>query len=461
MILGGCLLLAASVVFRGGVPQDASGRRNVMGAFALGVLLLAAALSGWRTLPEDLGSGLFRFDATALASERLTLLGGLILILISWANAPKAFLGEYYGCLLIMLGAIPVVGAANDLVSLFVGLELVSIPTYVLLAVGKHDNAGAEATLKYFMLSAFSSTFFLLGISYLYGVTGSANLQVVQESFLGGSSPLLVLAVVLMMCGLAFRITAFPFHFYAPDVFAGTSLSVAAMMSYLPKLVGFVALVRVMGAEWASANLAYLVPILLVGAVVTMTIGNFLAVAQTNLRRLLAYSSVAHSGYLMLALAALVRGDVSADALFAYLAAYAAMTLGLFAALTEVESAGGDTQRIDGVAGLFYRRPAASIALTVCLVSMIGLPLTAGFWAKFFVFTGITASGLSDPWSVAAAVAMAINAAVAASYYWRVISRVYERTEANVPKPVFRLTVFMAYSVCIALTVVWFFSPPL
>lgn len=461
LILGGCLLLAAPVVFRGGTPVDASGRRNGTAAFALIVLLVAVAFSCCRSLPTDLGSGLFRFDATALAAERLTLLGGLLLLLTSWANAPRHFLGEYYGCLLIMLGAIPVVGAANDLIALFVGLELVSIPTYVLLAISKNDNAGAEATLKYFMLSAFSSTFFLLGLSYLFGVTGSTNLQVVQAGFAGGGSQLLILAVVLVMCGMAFRITAFPFHFYAPDVFAGTSLSVAAMMSFLPKLVGFVALVRVLDASWLADNLAYLVPILLVGGVVTMLVGNFLALAQENLRRLLAYSSVAHSGYLLLALAAMVRGDVSAEAVFAYLAAYAAMTLGLFAALTEVEEAGGDTQRVDSLGGLFYRRPAASVALVVCLVSMIGLPLTAGFWAKFFVFTGITASGLSDSWSVVAAIAMAFNAAIATAYYWRVLTRVFERREAHLPKPVFRLTAFMAYSVGVALTLVWFFAPPL
>jgi NADH-quinone oxidoreductase subunit N len=458
LILGGSLLLAASLVLKSGKARDVHGQRNGMAVASL-VLLLVAAILGWiRVVPDDLGQGLFRFDAAALASERLALLGGLIVILMSWSTAPRAHLGEYYGCLIIMIGAVPVVGASNDLVSLFLGLELISIPTYIMLGIVKNDNAGAEATIKYFLLSAFASSFFLLGVSYLYGFVGSTNLQVIQSNF-ATANRLTSLALVLVMCGLAFRVTAVPFHFYAPDVFEGTSLTMAGIMSYLPKVAGFVALIRIMGTGLNSQTLEIVVPVLFVCSALTMFVGNFLASAQNNLRRLLAYSSVAHTGYLMLAMTALLRENADPNVLYSYLAAYAAMTLGFFACLGEIEAAGGKTQLVGDLSGMFYRRPAASIGMTVCLISMIGLPLTAGFWAKFLVFMGTVAAGTKDPLSIAMAVLMAFNAVIAAGYYWRVLSKLFETSDAFVPLRVFRPSLFVAYTICVVLTVVWFFVP--
>ena len=458
LILGGSVVMAASLVLKPGNARDVHGQRTGVAIASLVILVLAAILEVWRTIPAELGNGLFRFDETALASERLALLGGLILILMSWSTAPKANLGEYYGCLLIIIGAIPVVGASNDLVSLFLGLELISIPTYIMLGISKGDNAGSEATMKYFLLSAFASSLFLLGLSYLYGFSGSTNLQVIQSSYASGGR-LVSFAVVLVMCGLAFRITAVPFHFYAPDVFEGTSLTLAGIMSYLPKVAGFVALIRVLGSGLGTEAIAVVVPVLMVCAALTMIIGNFMASAQSSLRRLLAYSSVAHTGYLLLALTALLRQNAEPNVLFSYLAAYAAMTLGFFACLGEIEAAGGKTQLVGDLSGMFYRRPAASIGMTVCLISLIGLPLTAGFWAKFLVFMGTVAAGTKDPWSIAMAVLMAFNAVIAAGYYWRVLSKLFERSDAYVPLRVFRPSLFVAYTICVVLTLMWFFVP--
>ena len=458
LILGGSVVMAASLVLKPGNARDVHGQRTGVAMVSLAILALAAVMELWRTIPGELGDGLFRFDQTALASERLALLGGLILILMSWSTAPKANLGEYYGCLLIIIGAIPVVGASNDLVSLFLGLELISIPTYIMLGISKGDNAGSEATIKYFLLSAFASGFFLLGISYLYGFAGSTNLQVIQSSYASGGR-LISFAIVLVMCGLAFRITAVPFHFYAPDVFEGTSLTLAGIMSYLPKVAGFVALIRVLGTTLGAEAIAAVVPVLFVCSAITMLVGNFMASAQSSLRRLLAYSSVAHTGYLLLALTALLRHHAEPNVLFSYLAAYAAMTLGFFACLGEIEAAGGKTQLVGDLSGMFYRRPAASIGMTVCLISLIGLPLTAGFWAKFLVFMGTVAVGTKDPWSIAMAVLMAFNAVVAAGYYWRVLGKLFEKSDAYVPLRVFRPSLFVAYTICVVLTLVWFFVP--
>ncbi len=458
LILGGSAVMAASLVLKPGAARDVHGQRTGVAVTSLIILAFAAILELLRIVPAELGSGLFRFDQTALASERLALLGGLILILMSWSTAPKANLGEYYGCLLIIIGAIPVVGASNDLVSLFLGLELISIPTYIMLGISKGDNAGAEATIKYFLLSAFASCFFLLGVSYLYGFAGTTNLQEIQSSFASGGR-MVSFAVVLVICGLAFRITAVPFHFYAPDVFEGTSLTLAGIMSYLPKVAGFVALIRVLGTGLGTEAVEVVVPVLFVSAALTMLVGNFMASAQSSLRRLLAYSSVAHTGYLLLALTALLRQNAEPNVLFSYLAAYAAMTLGFFACLGEIEAAGGKTQLVGDLSGMFYRRPAASIGMTVCLISLIGLPLTAGFWAKFLVFMGTVAAGTKDPWSIAMAVLMAFNAVIAAGYYWRVLGKLFERSDAYVPLRVFRPSLFVAYTICVVLTLVWFFVP--
>lgn len=458
LILGGSIMMAASLILKTGRARDVYSQRNGVSVCSLLLLIVAGGLAYWRGTPTDLGYGLFRFDSTAIASERLAFLGGLILILMSWSTAPKANLGEYFGCLLIIIGAIPLVGASNDLVSLFLSLELISIPTYILLGIVKDDNGGAEATIKYFLLSAFASSFFLLGLSYLFGYVGSTNLQVIQAGYAIGGR-LTSFALVLVMCGLAFRITAVPFHFYAPDVFEGTSLTMAGIMSYLPKVAGFVALIRVVGTGLGNEALQIVIPVLFTCAALSMLVGNFFATAQNSLRRLLAYSSVAHTGYLLLAMTALLRDNAEANVLFSYLAAYAAMTLGFFACLGEIEAAGGKTQLVGDLSGMFYRRPAASIGMTVCLVSMIGLPLTAGFWAKFLVFMGTIAAGKSDPWSIAMAVLMAFNAVVAAGYYWRVLSKLYEKSDAYVPLRVFRPSLFIAYTICVVLTLVWFFVP--
>lgn len=458
LVLGGSVLMAASLLLKTGSNRDVHDQRTHMALVSLALLVVAGVFGYLRVVPDELGQGMFRFDDTALASERLALLGGLILVLMSWSTAPSSHLGEYYGGLLIMIGAVPIVGASNDLVSLFLGLELISIPTYVLLGIVKGDNAGAEATIKYFLLSAFASSFFLLGVSYLYGFVGSTNLQVIQSNF-SGAGRLTSFALVLVMCGLAFRVTAVPFHFYAPDVFDGTSLTMAGIMSYLPKVAGFVALIRVMGTGLNSQMIEIVVPVLFVCSALTMLVGNFLASAQNNLRRLLAYSGVAHTGYLLLAMTALLRENADPNVLYSYLAAYAAMTLGFFACLGEIEAAGGKTQLIGDLSGMFYRRPAASLGMTVCLISMIGLPLTAGFWAKFLVFMGTIAAGTKDSLSIAMAILMAFNAVIAAGYYWRVLSKLYETSDEYLPLRVFRPSLFVAYTICVVLTIVWFFVP--
>lgn len=461
LIAAGLLLMSASVVydFRRRLVDDS---RNLMAGLAMFAVIAAAVLHQWGSNAQGLAGfsvGLFRWDEITLASERLTLVGAFILVLMGWSMAPSKYLPEYYGCLLVILGAIPIVGAAKDMIVLYVSLELISIPTYILLSLARSENAGLEAALKYFLLSAFASCVFLLGVAFLYGLCGSMDLPTVQ-SYLA-SQPLnqfAILAVILIVAGLSFRITAVPFHFYAPDVFEGTSLLMASNMSYLPKIAGFVALVRLFYSPALLLQLApTLVPLLLVIAAITMCVGNAAASAQVQLRRLLAYSSVAHTGYLLLALAALMSQNAAPAVIFTYLAAYAAMTLGAFACLAEMEEAGGKVTTVGDMSGMFFRRPAASIALTICLLSLIGLPFTAGFVAKVQIFF---AAGGAGRWDMSlVTLLMAFNAVVAAGYYFRWLSKLYERGAELPPLRIWRPSLFLAYSVCAILTIVWFFQP--
>jgi len=462
LLFGGCLVLCASIFLSPIRSTGVDNRRNLLASISMFLIVLAAACHLFvsnAVLSTPVESGLFRFDSISVAAERLSLIGGVILILLSWSLAPKNYLPEFYGCLLLILSAIPIIGASNDLIAMFLALELVSIPTYILLSIAKGDNASFEAALKYFTLSGFASCFFLLGMSYMYGLSGSMDLGSVHAMLgNGGGGKLGLLAILLMFCGLAFRITAVPFHFYGPDVFEGTSLTMAAIMSYLPKVAGFVAMIRLFGAESIGPLVApQVVPVLLVVAALTMCIGNALAVSQTSLRRLLGYSSIAHTGYLILGYAALLLSNAEPQVLFTYLAAYAAMTLGVFACLAEIDEAGGQSIVVGDLAGMYYRRPAASIAMSICLLSLIGLPLTAGFVAKLQLFF---AAGAANRWDMTLCVwLMAFNAAIAAGYYFRLLSKLFERGLDLPALRLWRPSLFLAYSLCAVLTIVWFFQP--
>jgi len=462
LIVGGSLLLCSSIVLGPVDDHSIDSRRNLLGGFAFAFLIVAAAfhlISNGKVLASNQTLGLFRFDSVSVAAERLTLIGGFILMLLGWSIGPKRYLAEYYGCLLLILSGIPLVGASNDLIAMFLSLELVSIPTYIILSIARGENPGLEAALKYFMLSAFSSCLFLLGVSYLYGIGGSMDLTTIHQCLASGTfGKFATFAVLLVLCGLAFRITAVPFHFYAPDVFEGTSLLVAAAMSYLPKVAGFVAMIKILDNEAVAIAMApSVVPAMLLVAAVTMCVGNAMASSQINLRRLLGYSSVAHTGYLLLAMSTLLLNGAEKGVIFTYLAAYAAMTLGVFAAMAEIDEAGGKPTTLGSLSGMFYRRPAASLAMSICLLSLIGLPLTAGFVAKLQIFL---AAGGTDRWDVIlVTLIMALNAVVAAGYYFRMLSKLFERGVEMPPLRLWRPSLFLAYSVCAVLTIVWFFQP--
>jgi len=458
LVLAGTLVLCSSLVVRSPSHRDVAAHRRWFALLTLGIALVGFLLTlAAPAVGSVAPSGLLRWDATAAACQRLAWLGGALIVLLGWSAAPRGHLPEYYGSLLLLLAGMTIAGSANDLIVLYLGLELVSISTYVMLAVAKGDNAGQEATLKYFLLSVFSSCVFLLGASYLYGLVGSTDLGAITDAARESPSHVGRLAIVLVLSGLAFRITAPPFHFYASDVFAGTTWSLTAVLSYLPKVVGFVALVRLVGEVGGASSDGFVTTVVLVLAAVAMCVGNIMGLVQTDVRRLFAYSSIAHSGYMLLALAVTVdQPDHNPAVLYSYLAAYAAMTLGALACLAAVAPAPREIRDLAGLAG---RQPLVAALLVVALVSLMGLPLTAGFWAKLQIFVAALATG--QAMMQGAAVLMAINAAVAIAYYWRIAEALFAQPVGGATGARGHWAPAVCALAAAGLTVVWFLAPAL
>ncbi len=453
------LLLAGALVLALGLFNPLVSHRGVLGGTTI-IALLAAGASLFYSSPAEASMGsLFECDRLFITASWLTLLGGGLVVLIGWDYVPARHVSEYYSCVLFMLSGLVYTSAAIDLTSLFLGLELISIPTTVLLGVVSSKNAGRESTLKYFTLSAFASAIFLFGCSYLYGAAGSTSLDAIVSN--DNNLGLTQIGLAVAVCGLFFRLTAVPFHFYAPDVFAGASLAVVGGLSFLPKLAGIVGIYKLMvGSPEVFQAGSAVVPLLLVGAVVTMTVGNCAALRQTSIRRVLAYSGIAHSGYLLVGLACAVVVSQGAAILTDYLAAYAVMTLALFAVLTAIEPVQGSKEEdsLKLFNGLYQRMPLLSIAATIALLSQIGLPPTAGFWAKLQVFASAVSTNRSD-FQVVAFI-MAINAAIGAVVYLSLVSRIYTPSETQgAPVRAVSAAPAIACLGCSVLTILWFFFP--
>jgi NADH-quinone oxidoreductase subunit N len=408
-------------------------------------------------------------DRLALFVKAVALVAGVILVLVNWDEAAKDAAAEHYACLLLIVAGLCLTGCANELITLFLALELISIPTYVLLYLARSDMIGQEATVKYFFLSLLSSAFLLFGFSYLYGLAGTTNLAAIlqsgKSSHWGLLSEMALVALVMISAGLCFRITAVPFHFYAPDVYQGTSISNAALLAFIPKVAGFAAFIRILGFISAGDNESGLVlgeqgPMLFyILAAVTMTIGNLLALLQNNLKRLLAYSSVAHAGYMLMGLTIapmLYRDSLPGgiDAILFYLVAYGSMTVGAFAVMAALNTPERPVETVDDLAGLSKSHPMLAMLMGVCLLSLIGIPLTAGFAGKFLLFMGAVMPTLDAyPWMFRVlALVGAVNAAVGGWYYLRILAVMFLRTPVKALAPSRSPAATVAVVICAILT---------
>ena len=347
---------------------------------------------------------------------------GLVLLLsMDYIRREGQESGEFYILVLLSALGMMLMAAAGDLIIVFLGLETMSIALYVLAGFFRTRIEAGEASMKYFLVGAFASGFFLYGIALIFGATGTTNLDRIANAVAAGAGkdPMLVIGLGLLLVGFGFKISSVPFHMWAPDVYEGAPTSITAFIATGSKAAAFAALLRVLLTAVRQIPLDW-VMLLWAIAVVTMTVGNVIAIAQSNLKRMLAYSSVAHVGYMLVGLVA--GGVPGAGAVLYYLLAYTFTTAGAFGAILMVERGGEEAVDVRDYAGLARRHPVLAATLALYLLSLIGIPPLAGFVGKFYLFGSAVRAGYL--WLTVVAV---LNSAIAAYYYLRVIVYMYMR----------------------------------
>ncbi len=400
------------------------GKRALIPVTVLGLLgAAAAAVAEWNTFPEAVFSGMMLFDNFAVAFSVITILSTLLIVVIShdYFSRISEHTAEYYAIILFALAGIIVMVSYHNLTMLFIGIEIMSVSSYILAGIKKKDVASNEAALKYFLMGAFSTGFLLFGITLLYGATGSFDLEGIRQYVISnpaGISSLFYSGIVLVTVGLCFKVGAAPFHFWTPDVYEGSPTLVTAFMSTVVKTAGFAAFLRLFATCFAPLH-DFWVPLLLIITVVTLFIGNITALYQHSFKRMLAYSSISHAGYMLFAIVSL--GAESSNAVFLYATAYSVATIVAFAVLILVQRMTG-SDHFDSFNGLARKNPFLALTLTVAMLSLAGIPLTAGFMGKFMMFS----SALSG-YHVILVVLAVLNAVIGMFYYLRVIVAMYFR----------------------------------
>lgn len=486
------LCCGAGVLFVMGVSKKDATRRAVPW-IALITMLIAAGVELQRPYTGQMLAAVFdtiRVQELAVYVKLLTILVGALFVLMSWPTDQQATAnpslhmgqetGEFFALLLLAIAGVCLVAGANDIIVLFMGIELASIPTYVMVAASRPLPVAQEAGVKYFFLGAMSAAVMLFGFSYLYGATGLSNLAQITEHLASGITedglippltPWLMLAVVLIIAGLAFKMAAVPLHFYAGDVYQGAATPVTAMLSFVPKITGFVALIKILYVISAGSFRVdpTIVQLLWIIAVLTMTVGNVLGLLQLNVKRVLAYSSIAHSGYMLVGVTVMVGAPTVTESalqgVLFYLAAYGVMNAGAFGVLMMLPSRqsgyGPDRQSLpfttaetyEDLAGTARRHPALGLAMAVSCFSLIGLPLTVGFFGKLYLILPALSGGF-----VWLAVLTLINAAISAAYYLRIVGAMFLRPEPRsddeVPSQVLASSAGLGVKLAVTLSVV-------
>jgi NADH-quinone oxidoreductase subunit N len=413
-------------------------RQPVFGHLSIAALAagIAAAVAAYAHGGLAFG-GMLRVDGLATFFRVLVMAVGILTVLpaYSFLKRQRAEAGEFHALLLFSIAGQCMMAAANDLIVVFIGLEISSIASYVLAGYLRDDKLSSEAALKYFLLGSFATAFFLYGVAVVYGCTGTINLGTVRALLATSGATermLLGAAAALMFVGLGFKVSAAPFQMWAPDVYQGAPTPVSAFLSAGPKAAAFAVFLRIFMTAFAPLGMAW-EPLMWVSALASMTIGNFAALRQTNLKRMLGYSSIAHAGYVLVALRA--RSEAGVGAVMFYLAAYALMNVGAFAVIGHISGRGEKRQSIDDLAGLGQTQPFTAAMLGIFLLSLIGVPPTAGFFGKFYIFKAALESHM-----VWLTVLGLLNSAVAAYYYLRLLVAMYFRDPVEGAAPVEPLT---------------------
>jgi NADH-quinone oxidoreductase subunit N len=413
----------------------------------------AAVVAG--ATPRQGFGGLIESDVFSFFFRLLIGLVSVLVILASnsYLDREKLPFPEFFGLVLFATAGMGVLASAHELLTAFIGLELSSISSYILAGFRRDSTKSSEASLKYFLLGSFATAFFLYGIALVYGASGTTNLGRMDDA--DPASNLLKLGLSMILIGIGFKVAAAPFQIWTPDVYEGAPTPVTALFSAGPKAAAFALLLRIFGSVPAATHFWFWAFWVL--AVLTMFAGNLGALLQTNVKRLLAYSSIAHAGYILVAFAAVtfMANDLNGGAtpayaaILFYLLSYALVKIGAFTIVSEIGGAGEKNLSIDDYAGLAQRQPVAAAALSLFLLSLLGLPVTAGFFGKFYIFKAAVNSHL-----IWLAVLMAINSVIGAYYYLRLIVVMYMRegSAEAMAAPAVRFPV--AVNVVLAVTVI-------
>ena len=426
------LFALAVLVLIMGLVQQGDPRRRI-GWVTLAGLCVILGLTFAADEGGSLFGGTFVQDALALFAKRLVLSAAVLSVLGSLTLGHPSFSrrsAEYHFALLVSLVGMFVLVSARELVLLFVAFELMSIPLYVMTGFLKRDAVAPEAALKFFLVGTVSAAVILYGISFVYGISGSTSLDQIAQAFgTGGTGhPLLMVGMALVLAGLGFKIAAFPFHMWAPDAYEAASAPFVAWLSVAPKAAGFIALIRLFVEGMGNAAPVWM-PIFVALAGTTIVAGNLMAIPQQNIKRLLAYSGVAHIGYMLIGLAALSSAGVSA--LLFYLVAYLFGNMGAFM-VVEVVARSEQSDGIDAYRGLARRSPLLALAMLIFLLSLGGIPFVAGFWAKLYIFLAAAERGMYGLVFLGAVLTV-----VALYYYLLVARRMYiDAPDRDDPVPV-------------------------
>lgn len=408
------------------------GSHKSLGIFSFVGTLLAMVASLYQTNYPGWGwFNMIRVDEFSVFFHVLICAISAVVILTSFEYLETQQIrgGEYYALILFGTVGMVLMSSAVELVLIFIALEISSIATYVLAGYRRKAATSVESSIKYFLLGSFATAFFLYGVALMFGATGSTSIYSISSALQSGqvtvgasttpvSYDLAYVAVALMFVGIGFKVSSAPFHIWAPDVYEGAPAPVVALMSTGPKAAAFAVLLRILfGAATIDVGKAWFW-LVWICAALSMTLGNIGALLQNNVKRMLAYSSIAHAGYILVAFAA--RGDIGIAAAIYYVASYAAMNVGAFAVVSHFARSGERYVNIEDYAGLGKQSPVLAITLTIFLLSLLGLPATGGFFAKFYVFNAAIKSNL-----VWLTVIGLVNSAVASYYYLRLIVVMY------------------------------------
>lgn len=411
------------------------GNEGIVLVSVLGLVLAGFSVTRQLDLGESTTLLMLVRDQIGLISQLLLIFASLLCVVFSegYLKEKRIAYGEFYPLVLWATAGAMMMVTTKNLLAVFIGLEILSIALYVLAGMSRREAKSEEAALKYFLLGAFASAFFLLGIAFFYGATGSLALDAFGPALKSGNpmlAKMLIASVCLMVVGLGFKSAFVPFHQWAPDVYQGAPTNVAAFMAVGSKIAAVVALFRVLDAFIPLVS--YWMPILFWVAILTMTVGNVAALAQKDVKRILGYSSIAQAGYLLVAVLAHAKRpqDVGFSTVAYYLLAYSAMTVGAFAVVSLAARKGKEGTRLEDLHGLWQRSPFTAGALIVFVASLIGIPGTAGFAGKLMIFNDALTAGL-----LPLAILLAANSIVSVAYYLSIVKAAFVAEEAPEIEP--------------------------